>query len=154
MSDTLNDHMERFYRSFLAVMHFFHRMTIDISRTSTLSLSQFRVLMVLHHYGPMNVNELKKKLNIAQSTASELIERLVQQQMLAKERSPEDKRKTLLVLTPRAKKLIRTQHNRSKNYYRNMFSKLDKSDQRRLVESFEQIQRIVEKYGFMEHDTP
>ncbi|NOZ61065.1 MAG: MarR family transcriptional regulator [Calditrichaeota bacterium] len=150
MDKTLNENMERFYKSFISVMHFFHNIAVDVSRVSDFSLAQFRVLMVVHHFDSLSVNELKQQLNIAQSSASEIIDRLVQQQMLKREKDPEDKRKTRLILTPRAKKLIQTQRERIKDYYRTILEILDEKDQTRLVDSFEQIQRIVDKYHFTE----
>ena len=68
--------------------------------------------------------------------------------MLKRENDPQDKRKTRLVLTPRAVKLIRNQGDRIKEYYRTILEMLDEKDQTLLVDSFEQIQRIVEKYHF------
>lgn len=149
MNNNLNDNMERFYKSFISVMHFFYHLAIEVSRAADLSLAQFRVLMVLQHFGSMSVNELRSKLNIAQSSASEIIERLVRQKMLAKEKNPEDKRMTLLRLTPRAKKFIWSQQDQIKNQYRMMLSALDEKDQTILVESFENIQKIVDKYRFV-----
>jgi len=150
MDKKINENMERFYKSFISVMHFFHNMAVDVSRVSDFSLAQFRVLMVVHHFGSLSVNELRQQLNIAQSSTSEIIDRLVQQQMLKRENDPQDKRKTRLVLTPRAVKLIRNQGDRIKEYYRTILEMLDEKDQTLLVDSFEQIQRIVEKYHFTE----
>lgn len=141
------ENLERFSKAFTPVMHFFHNIASEVSKGSEFSLAQFRVLMIVYHYGPMSVNQLKNGLNIAQSTASELVERLVQQEMLYREKNARDRRITQFSLTEHAKKIIENQKKQIKFCYRKILEPLTPEEQSQLVQAFETIYQIVEKHS-------
>src|SRR3954463_10508310 len=58
------------------------------------------VLLHLAHAGPLTVGEAAKHLDRAQSVVSDIVSQLEAKKLLAREPDPDDRRRTLVWLTP------------------------------------------------------
>lgn len=76
-------------------MHGFVRYSKGIG----LSMSQLDAMYHLHHKGSMGVKDLGDHLGISIAAASQMLERLVQQQLILRSEDPSDRRVKQLVLT-------------------------------------------------------
>jgi len=145
MENKKNKNLERFYNAFIPVIHLFHNLAVEVSRVAELSLAQYRVLMLVYRNEKMSINELKNSLNIAQSSASEMIDRLVHQKHLRKQKDPHDRRITLFTLTPGTEAIIRGQKSRILEVLNKAVEPLDDREQRELLEAFEIIARLMQR---------
>lgn len=145
MAPQFEENITRFARAFLPIMHIFHNLAGQVVKLTDFSLAQYRVLMLVHRRGSMSVNQLKESLNIAQSTASGMIDRLVQQKHLYRRKHPHDRRVTLFKLTPKTEKKLQEHLSSMENIYRNILEPLTPAEQRQLVESFETILALLQK---------
>lgn len=136
--------LERFSKAFIPMMHFFHNIASEASKGADFTLAQYRVLMLVKHRGAMSINDLHNQLNIAQSTASEMVERLVQQNLLLRDKDPSDKRITLFKLSKKAEKILERRKNLMQDCYRKVLEPLSPDEQIELVEAFETILRIID----------
>lgn len=90
---------ERFIsRSMRNYMHFV--------KASGLSLSHFGILMHLYYRGPNDISEMGGHLDITVAAASQLIKRLVDEQLVDRVESPQDRRVRQLTLTAKGRALI------------------------------------------------
>jgi|GEM_PF-676774 len=144
MDKNLTANLERFSNAFIPMMHFFHNIASEASRGADFTLAQYRVLMLVKHRGAMSINELHNQLNIAQSTASEMVERLVQQNLLLREKDPNDKRITLFTLSQKAEKILERRKDMMEDCYRKVLEPLSSDEQIKLVEAFETILKIID----------
>ena len=95
----LHDWAEIFMRrSFSDFRHFMDE--------SGLSHSQVSTLMRLHHCASCGVSDIGDHLGITNAAASQLVDRLVQQQLLQRSEDPHDRRFKQVTLTPGGKALI------------------------------------------------
>jgi DNA-binding MarR family transcriptional regulator len=69
------------------------------------SLAQVKMLIHLHHSGSCTVSELAGACGVSMSAASELIDRLVADDMIIRGSNPEDRRQVLLTPTLKAREL-------------------------------------------------
>ena len=67
---------------------------------SSVTMAQMRVLMVLVTLGEARMSELASTLNVSLSTASGLVERLVEAQLVVRHTDPADRRQVIASLTP------------------------------------------------------
>ncbi len=67
---------------------------------------QDEVLLLLTDYGPMSQKELQKRLQIRPGSASELISKLENKDLLLRSRDPADRRRVILTLTERGEQLV------------------------------------------------
>lgn len=90
---------ERFIsRSMRNYMHFV--------KASGLSLSHFGILMHLYYRGPNDISEMGEHLDISVAAASQLINKLVDEQLVDRAESPQDRRVRQLTLTAKGRALI------------------------------------------------
>jgi DNA-binding MarR family transcriptional regulator len=137
--------ISRLSRAFIPMMHIFHNLASEVVKLTDFSLAQYRVIMLVYRYDSMSINDLKQTLNIAQSTASEMIDRLVRQKALKKQINPADRRITMFTLTPLARRKI-DQHLASiGNIYHKILTPLGNQEQKKLLDAFETILSLLQK---------
>src|SRR5258706_8852624 len=73
---------------------------------SGLGDSDFRVLEVLLHKGPLPVNVIGPKVNLTPGSISVAVNRLVVKGLVSRVECPEDRRIRIVALTPRGKSVI------------------------------------------------
>src|SRR3982075_2901409 len=73
---------------------------------SGLGDSDFRVLEVLLHKGPLPVNVIGPKVNLTPGSISVAVDRLVSKGLVSRAECPQDRRVRLVALTPRGKSVI------------------------------------------------
>lgn len=71
-----------------------------------LTLAEFRALVVLHRTGPLPVTLLAERVGVHQSTATRIAARLGRRELVASEKSPQDRRLTVVRLTPAGRSLV------------------------------------------------
>ncbi len=79
----------------------------EIEQTCSVTGSQLWVLQEVSTTPGIGVSELSERLSIHQSTASQLVEKLVGRNLIIKERSKEDQRRVGLWLTDEASNLLK-----------------------------------------------
>lgn len=84
-------------------MHGFIRYTKDIG----LSMSQAGALFQIHRQKMCGVGGVGEDLGITSAAASQMIDRLVQQELLQREEDPKDRRGKVLSLTPKGEAVVR-----------------------------------------------
>jgi DNA-binding MarR family transcriptional regulator len=73
----------------------------------SLTLPQFRMLVVLDTRGPLNISRLGEHLDVIPSTAMRMVDRLVAAGMLGREPSPATRREILISLTAKGRSVVR-----------------------------------------------
>lgn len=108
------------------------------------SLGQMKVLSCLHHNGRLSVTELASALGVTMSTASELIDKLVDDGLLLREMNPQDRRQVLVVLTPAAEEFGRRFHDLRRTQIRRAFDLLEPDERPIFVKSLRAWARALE----------
>jgi DNA-binding MarR family transcriptional regulator len=71
-----------------------------------LSMAQLKTLMTLYSCGAAPIGQIAESLGIGQPTASHLVDRLVQTQLVLRMEDPLDRRRTLAQLSPDGEDLV------------------------------------------------
>jgi DNA-binding MarR family transcriptional regulator len=88
-------------------MHRSMRNFINYARESGLSMSQFGTLFYLHRLGTTGVTDLGDHLGITSAAASQLLEKLVKQELVLRSEDPNDRRVKQIVLTDKGLQVFR-----------------------------------------------
>jgi DNA-binding MarR family transcriptional regulator len=72
----------------------------------TVSLSQFRTLVVLEGHGDTRLNHLAARLGVGASTALRAVDRLIAAGLVQRRENPEDRREVVISLTGRGRALV------------------------------------------------
>ncbi len=131
--------------SFTRLMHYFHHIAGQVSKLSDFSLAQYRVLMVLYHYQPMTVGQLKQKLGNAQSSVSEMLLRMEEQGLVKRSPNPKDHRQTLLQLSPKAKYMIKRRKEKMAEVYQKLIEGKSEDEVQELIELLNRLLHLLEK---------
>lgn len=74
----------------------------------TVTITQFRTLVVLDNLGPINLIALAEELDVNSSTAMRMIDRLLVAGLVTREENPDNRREVLLGLTGEGATLVET----------------------------------------------
>ncbi len=80
-------------------MHRSMRRFIQYTRKSGLSMSMIGAIFHLHHKNSVGVTDLGEHLGVTSAAASQMLERLVQQELIERTEDPDDRRGKQIVLT-------------------------------------------------------
>lgn len=82
--------------------------TESIARVDeTITIPQFRTLVILSNRGPLNLGTLAGLLHVQPSTTGRMIDRLVTAGLIDRRPHPTSRRELLAALTPRGRKVVR-----------------------------------------------
>ena len=102
----------------------------------TITLVQYRTLVLLGSRGEMNVGSVAAALDVHQSTATRLCDRLVAKGLVSRTTSEESRREVVIALTRAGRALIRTVTTRRRREITKIMDHLQPGERDRLVEAF------------------
>jgi MarR family transcriptional regulator, 2-MHQ and catechol-resistance regulon repressor len=105
--------------------------TAGIEETG-LGLSDFGVLELLQHEGPLPVNTIGPKVDLTPGSISIAVERLVAKGLVSRVESVEDRRVRIVALTPHGKALIVSAFRKHSGQMKKVFSELSTEELRGL----------------------
>jgi DNA-binding MarR family transcriptional regulator len=129
------------------MMQIMHRFTSQISKCEDFTFAQHRALIMVYHAGSMTIKQFQENLCIAQSTASEMVERLVQQGWLIKNKAPDDRRNTVFSLSEKADRFRKEKEAARVQILEKVLEPLNGEEQMRFLESFEMLLSRHERLG-------
>ena len=97
--------------------------------------SDFRVLEVLLHKGPLPVNTIGPIVDLTPGSISVAVDRLVAKGLVSRVESAEDRRVRIVALTPRGKDLIVPAFRKHAGQMKRVFSELSPEELRALEEA-------------------
>lgn len=87
-------------------MHRSMRNFILYTKENNLSMSQIGALLRLHRQGVCGVSDIGDDLGITSAAASQMLDRLVQQDLIARTEDPNDRRAKQIVLTDKGRAVL------------------------------------------------
>ena len=102
----------------------------------TVTLVQYRALVLLGARGEMTVGNLALALDVHQSTATRLCDRLVSKGLVLRRASSENRREVFVALSPSGQGLLRSVTRRRRREIVSILDRLDADQQARLLDAF------------------
>jgi DNA-binding MarR family transcriptional regulator len=113
-----------------------------------LPIGQVKTLMALAGHERLNVSALAELLRIGKPAASILVDRLVQQAYVARTEDPEDRRRTLLALTPAGSDLVATlRQGAGESRFARWLEQMDEGDLAALTRGLQALATIAAREG-------
>ena len=135
---------------FEAVLEAFHAIqqsalqdTADEWLRTNLTMAQIKALLALQHTDGTTVGSLADRLQIGLSAASIVVDKLVQLGMLHRHEDPQDRRRTLVELTPRARQLLLRLQQGRREVLENLLAQLSDEDYAALLQGVEALARVT-----------
>ena len=109
------------------------------------TLSQLQVVMIVDEHGPITIKDLAEMLGVSAPSASEMVEKLVEKNILKREHSHEDRRKVIVSVSPGAAKHIEKIKQIHLQAIVEMVEKIGPETASELCKVLDDIKRAVEK---------
>ena len=104
-----------------------------------LGLSDFGVLEILLHKGPLPVNTIGPIVDLTPGSISIAVDRLVAKGLVSRVESAEDRRVRIVALTPRGKDLIASAFRKHSGQMKRVFSELSPEELRALEMALKKV---------------
>jgi DNA-binding MarR family transcriptional regulator len=110
-----------------------------------LTFNQYQALRAIRELGECSVNDLADKLGIAQSTTSQLVDRLVKSGCVSREIFVGDRRRMVVTLSKSGSQMMERRKQSLLRLYSRILQMLDENDQHMLEDAFEKLHRVAAK---------
>jgi DNA-binding MarR family transcriptional regulator len=140
------DEMERIARiaeMYPQIMKVMGRLRSTLQEGMDLSCNQFKMLLAINDKGICPLNTLAAELTIAMSSASEMLDKLVNLGLVSRSVDAESRRRVTIQVTDAGAHLISELQKGIVDNYRSLLERLSDVDQERLVDALETLVEIL-----------
>ena len=139
------ENIEKIAQLYPVIMLVMGRIRSMVHEGMDLTYNQYKMLLTIYDKGSCTLNLLARELQIAMSSASEMVDRLVNLGIVYRTVDEENRRQVIICTTARGDELIGELRRGIVENYRLLLARLSESDQERLVQSFETLAEIMGK---------
>ena len=115
--------------------------------SGAVTFAQMRVLWTLELQKAVAVGEMARMIGVTNSTATELVDRLVRGGYVRRTQPPEDRRQVLLALLPRGRKMLADFARRRRERFRNLLRAVPPGDVGRMARALRDLNDILTRWS-------
>ncbi len=108
---------------------------VQFSKASGLSMGQLSTLFRLYHRGGCGVSDIGEDLGVTNAAASQMIDRLVQQNLIQRAEDPNDRRVKSLTLTQKGRALVEESIASRRRWMEELTQTLTPQEQEAIIQS-------------------
>jgi DNA-binding MarR family transcriptional regulator len=139
------EQIERIAQLYPVIMRVMGRIRSIVHDGMDLTYNQYKMLLTIYDKGNCTLNVLARELRIAMSSASGMVDRLVNQGFVYRTVDEDNRRQVMIYTTEKGEELIRELRRGIVENYRTLLERLPPRDQERLVAAFESLAEILGK---------
>jgi DNA-binding MarR family transcriptional regulator len=139
------ERIERMARIYPQLMGRMGRMRTLVHDGMDLTYNQYKTLLTIADREGCSLGDLARELGVAMSSASQMVERLVGQGVVHREQDAGNRRQLMIRLTVEGEALVAELQSGILDGYARILARLGDEEQELLVQSFENIARILGK---------
>ena len=128
------------------VMGAFHDMRQPYSEGGQLTMRQYQALIIIGAKGSLTITELCEKLNLAASTGTELINRMISAGYVEKSVESKDRRHMAVSIGDKGKELLRERHEALTKMFEKFMLPFSEKERLEFVAAFERIWSIISRH--------
>lgn len=116
-----------------------------LDETMDLTYNQYKALLSLSDMGPCTLNALSRELEVASSSASQMVDRLVDMGLVERTPADGDRRSIVLMTSAQGEMLLEKVAEEILQRYQELFRHLGSAEQANLAGAIHTLVRILEK---------
>lgn len=132
-------------RLYPRLMRAMGHLRVAVDEAMDLTYNQYKALLALSHMGPCTMNALSRELEVATSSASQMVERLVTMGLVERSQADGDRRSVVLVCSAEGERLLEQIREGILRRYQDLFRHLGPAEQANLAGAINTLVRILEK---------
>ena len=144
MSNSLDETLRTWVEVF---MHRSMRNFTLYAKEQGLSISQFGALFHIHRKGACGVSDIGDDLGVTSAAASQMLDRLVQQDLILRSEDPHDRRLKQLVLTEHGHQILHQGVQSRQGWLADLVSLMNPAEQQQVKDA---LQLLIDKAGQLE----
>jgi DNA-binding MarR family transcriptional regulator len=109
-----------------------------------LSPSQLSALTAVERHGPVTLGELADHERVAPPTTTRVVAKLEEQDLVLRQRDPDDRRITRVVITTEGRTLLNASRRRKTTWLTTRLGDLDAQDRARLADALDVLDELTE----------
>jgi DNA-binding MarR family transcriptional regulator len=117
----------------------------SLAETETVTIAQYRALVVLQSRGPQSAQQLAAELGVAPSTATRMCDRLVAKDLIARDAVAGNRREVRLMVTAEGAEVVGAVSRRRRRELRKIVSAMPERDRTALVKALESFNRSADE---------
>jgi DNA-binding MarR family transcriptional regulator len=137
--------IERIARLYPLMIGRMGRLRTLVHEGMDLTYNQYKTLLTIADRGECSLGDLGRELEVAMSSASQMVDRLVGQGLVHREQDADNRRQVIIRLTPQGAGVIAELEAGILKRYEQVMARLPEAEQEELVSAFETIARILAK---------
>lgn len=115
----------------------------ELAQAAGLTAVQFRVLQVVSEHTDCTAKDISRQMGIAQATVTSLVDKLVGQGMVLRQKSETDRRQTYIVMTDQGRDAVAAAPDALQQRFARRFEALSDWEQSMLVASLERVAAML-----------
>ena len=112
---------------------------------SGLSPSQLSALSTIEEFGPLTLGSLSTRERVAPPTTTKVVAKLLEQDLVARVRDPDDRRVVRVAVTDAGRKLLAESRRRKTAWLASRLTSLDDDDRTALARALDVLDRILDE---------
>ncbi|MDK3017078.1 MarR family winged helix-turn-helix transcriptional regulator [Pseudodonghicola flavimaris] len=116
----------------------------ELAQAAGLTAVQFRVLQVVGEKSPCTATAIAQRMGVSQATVTSLVDKLVRQGMVERQRSEKDRRQTNIVPTDKGRATLDSAPDALQQRYVRKFEALEDWEQSMLVAALERVASMLD----------
>lgn len=116
----------------------------ELAQAAGLTAVQFRVLQVVSEQPDCTAKDISRRMGIAQATVTTLVDKLVRQGVVVRQKSETDRRQTHIVMTPQGRAAVAAAPDALQQRFARRFDGLSDWEQSMLVASLERVAAMLD----------
>ncbi|WP_427338403.1 MarR family winged helix-turn-helix transcriptional regulator [Caloranaerobacter sp. DY30410] len=110
-----------------------------------LTIPQIMLIRILVKHKKLKVSEISKKMSLANSTVSGIIDRLEKQEILKRTRSSEDKRIVYIELADKGYEIGKYFYNTINSYFQDVFGKASEEEIEVILNGLQTLKKVLDR---------
>jgi len=115
----------------------------ELARSAGLTAVQFRVLQVVAETGQTAAKAISTRMGVSQATITALVDKLVAQGMVMREKSQTDRRQTNIIITEHGRRTVEDTPDPLQQRYVRRFKDMEDWEQAMLLSSLERVATML-----------
>ncbi|AUC53878.1 MAG: MarR family winged helix-turn-helix transcriptional regulator [Sagittula sp.] len=116
----------------------------ELKQVAGITAPQFRALQIIAENGSATATEIAQRMRVTQATVTSLVDKLVRQELVVREKSAADRRQTNIQVTPLGYKTLDRAPDPLQQRFVRKFEAMDDWEQAMLVASLERVAAMLD----------
>ena len=125
------------------ISHLIKQKGREILSNYTITPPQFIALQWLHEYGDMTIGDLSKKMYLAFSTTTDLVDRMEKSDLVQRVRDEQDRRVVRIHLLPEGERVIQEVISKRQQYLQEILVEFNEQELQDLLDNLQKLHELM-----------